>query len=318
MKPDPADAIPERLALVDPGTAEGAKVFASALASKYFRVVVKAAKIADNLRAVTLCPAMAEKLRALLDKADGADKGCAAMEALARALVSLDLDDPELYLLGMKYVQKEASWGPPVDTAVSLRATCAMGLANGYYPSKLQPMIELLVDPEWGARVGAARAIGAVGTEAAFLLLRFKARVGDENAEVISQCLESLLAGEGAAALDLATSIATGGSEETREAAVLALGASRRADAVAWLMARVPVTMRERDRQSLLLAISSSRTEAALDYLLELLRTASSAVFAQANEALAIHNRDGQLRERIDEAIAARNKARWIGEAASV
>lgn len=299
MKIDPVDTAIEKLSAAQPETPEGRTLFIAALANKSNRLVAKAAKLADHYRAVSLCQPMADSLTRLLEKAEAADKGCVAMLALSRALVNLDHDDAALFLLGMKHVQKEASWGPPVDTAVDLRGTCAMGLANSLYPSKMKPLIDLMVDPEWGARAGAVRALAAIGTESAWLLLHYKARIGDENPEVVSQCLEALLAGEGAAALSLVTGIAESAGAETREAAVLALGASRRDDAIAWLIQRCDRSPRGRDRQCLYLALSSSRTEAALDYLFELLRTASSATFALVNEALAIHGRDPQLSQRI-------------------
>lgn len=312
MKPDPVDAALERLAAVSPESAEGRKVFASALGAKQLRLVTKAARLVEGFQAASFCPQMAEVLAGLLARDNGADKGCAAMLALARALVNLDHDDAELYLRGMKYIQMEASWGPAVDVAADLRATCAMGLVNSLYPGKLKALTDLLVDKEWGARVGAIRALAAVGTEPALLLLYFKARVGDAHPEVVSQCLEALLTGGGAGggdgALELATSVASGRDEEAREAAILALGASRRADAVEWLIVRS--RMPGPARACMFLALSSSRTEAALDYLLGLVKTADSATFAEVHEALTIHRRDAGLSERIVAAVAERNRAR--------
>jgi HEAT repeat protein len=313
MKNDPVEAALERLSAVSPETPEGLKVFTAAFRSKSSRVVAKAAKLADNLRATGLCPPMADALDRLLSRADGSDKGCTAMLALTLALVSLDHDNGDLYLRGMKYVQKEASWGPPVDTAVEVRATCATGLANSFYASRLKPLIELLVDPEWGARAGAVRALAAIGSEPALLLLHYKARIGDDHPEVLSQCLEALLNTEGAAVLELVTTIATSGWEESQEAAILALGASRRSDAVAWLIERVKGTVHERGRPCLLLALSSARTEAALEFLLGLVRTASSSLFAQVSEALSIHRRDVQLNELIEAAVRERNLKLGLG-----
>lgn len=308
MKPDPTDAALERLAAANPETPEGRKVFSSALAAKSLRLVAKAARLVESFQAAALRPQMAETLSGLLLRSDGADKGCTAMLALARALVNLDHDDAELYLRGMKYIQMEASWGPAVDVAADLRATCAMGLVNSLYPGKLKALTDLLVDKEWGARVGAIRALAAVGSEPAMLLLYFKARVGDAHPEVVSQCLEALLTGGGEGALDLATSIASGRDEEAREAAILALGASRRADAVEWLIVRS--RMPGPARACMFLALSSSRTEAALDYLLGLVKTADSATFAEVHEALTIHRRDAVLSDRIVAAVAERNQAR--------
>lgn len=308
MKSDPVDAALERLSAANPGTPEGRKIFASALAAKQLRLVVKAARLVEGFQAAEFCPQMAQALAALMARADGADKGCAAMLALARALVNLDYDEAELYLRGMKFIQMEASWGPAVDVAADLRATCAMGLVNSRCAGKLQALTDLLVDKEWGARVGAIRALAAVGSEPAMLLLYFKARVGDAHPEVVSQCLEALLTGGAEGALELATSIALGRDEEAREAAILALGASRRAEAITWLMERSgrpgPT------RACMFLALSSSRTEAALEFLLGLVTTADSATFAEVHEALTIHRRDAVLGEQIAAAINRRNQSR--------
>lgn len=308
MKPDPVDAALARLAAAMPGTPEGRKIFAAALAAKQLRLVVKAARLVEGFQAAEFCPQMSQALAALMARGDGADKGCAAMLALARALVNLDYDEAELYLDGMKFVQKEASWGPAVDVAADLRASCAMGLVNSRYAGKLQALTDLLVDKEWGGRVGAIRALAAIGSEPAMLLLYFKAKVGDAHPEVISQCLEALLTGGGEGALELATSIALGRDEEAGEAAILALGASRRADAITWLITRSRLP--GLTRGCLFLALSSSRTETALEFLLGLVTTSDSATFAEVHEALTIHRRDAVLSEQIDAAITRRNQGK--------
>lgn len=308
MKPDPVDAALERLAAARPETPEGRKVFAAALGAAPLRLVGRAARLVEGFQAAEFCPQMATVLAALVARGDGADKGCAAMLALARALVNLDHDEAELYLAGMKFVQMEASWGPAVDVAAELRAACAMGLVNSRHSGKLHALTDLLVDKEWGARVGAIRALAAVGREPAMLLLYFKARVGDAHPEVVSQCLEALLTGGAEGALELAISIALGPDEEAREAAILALGASRRADAVAWLIVRS--RMPGPTRACLFLALSGSRTEDALEYLLGLVKMADSATFADVHEALTIHRQDAVLGDRIAAAVSERNRGR--------
>src|SRR6185437_7915296 len=121
------------------------------------------------------------------------DKACAAMIATARALIAVEHDAPELYLRGMRYIQMEGSYGPPVDAAAELREVCAMGLANSTWPHKLRDMIPLLGDGEWIVRAGVIRAIGVVGSEAASLLLRFKMITGDTEPEVMSECFAAIL-----------------------------------------------------------------------------------------------------------------------------
>ncbi len=105
---------------------------------------------------------------------------------------------PSCYLKGMKHVQMEPVWGGSVDTAAELRAVCAMGLASTRWPDKLRELVHLLVDREWQARAGAARALGAIGSEPALLLLRLKALSGDPEPEVLADCFTGLLVAEDA------------------------------------------------------------------------------------------------------------------------
>ena len=83
----------------------------------------------------------------------------------------------------MKHIQMEGTWGGSVDVAAEFRAACAMGLANSRDPRKMEAMVELLADAEGPARAGAARAIAVVGSEAASMLLRYKALIGDAEPE---------------------------------------------------------------------------------------------------------------------------------------
>ena len=93
---------------------------------------------------------------------------------------------------------------------------------------------------------------------------------------------------------------------EVREAAILAMGASRRADAIEWLIAEFPRTPDQSGRKSILLSLSSSRVETAIQFLLNLVRTASAATSTLAADALSIHGRDEQLRSQVDAALSER------------
>jgi hypothetical protein len=125
----------------------------------------------------------------------------------------------------------------------------------------------LLVDKEWQARAGAVRAIGVEGSDAAMLLLRFKAMTGDENPDVICECFAALLAAERSEAIPFVDSFCDSRSDEIAEAAMLALGASRRPDAVAILQRRFEERRNPRLTKTLLFAVASSRTEEARQWL---------------------------------------------------
>src|SRR6185312_4331921 len=295
MKNDPIVSAIARLDQIPLETAEGKAAFAEALAAKSNLVVAKAARLAGTAHARDLVPAMETAFDRMMAKGAAIDKGCAAMIAIARALITIEHDSPELYLRGMRYVQMEGSYGPPIDTAAELREVCAMGLANSTWPHKLRDMIPLLADGEWKVRAGVIRAIGVAGGEPACLLLRFKMITGDKEPEVMSECFAAILDLESSEGVRLVAQAASSGNPAFREAAILALGASRRADAVEWLKEKFQNTIDREARRAILLALSTSRVESAIDFLVELIRSGTGSVPAQAEEALEIHGRDEQL-----------------------
>lgn len=306
MKNDPIEAALAQFDDIPLRTAEGKAAFSKALAAKSNLIVAKAARLIGHAQWLELNPEMAAAFHRMLAKGAASDKACAAAIAIARALVQSDFDAPDLYLRGIRHVQMEASYGPAIDTAAELREVCAMGLANSTYPHKLRELLPLLVDKEWRVRAGAIRAIGVIGTESASLLLRFKMLSGDKDPEVMSDCFTAILALEGAEGLPLVAGFAESDNSEVREAAILAIGASRRADAVEWLIAKFAATAGKPGRKCILLSLSTSRVEAAIVFLLDLIRNATPAASALAIDALSIHARDRQLSAQVDDAIACR------------
>src|SRR5215831_14069069 len=118
MKNDPIVAAIEELDGVDANAHEGRARIEKALESKSNLVAAKAAKIADETRVGDLVPKLAAAFDRFLQKGD---KGCAALNALARALVNLDYEDDELFRRGMKHVQMEPVYGGSEDVAAELR-----------------------------------------------------------------------------------------------------------------------------------------------------------------------------------------------------
>ncbi len=307
MKNDPIESALARLDEIPVHTPEGKAAFTKALAAKSNLIIAKAARLIGNAQWIDLNNEMASAFGRMIEKGAALDKACAAMIAIARALVQIEYDEPDLFLRGIHHVQMEASFGPPIDTATELREVCAMGLANSTYTHKLRELVPLLVDKEWQVRAGVIRAIGVIGNEAASLLLRYKMLSGDKDPEVMSDCFIALLALEGGDGLALVAPFAKSQDREIREAALLAMGASRRADALAWLIAEFPQTADPAGRKCILLSLSTSRVEAAIEFLLDLIRTASPPTAALATDALSIHGRDRQLREQVEAATASRS-----------
>jgi hypothetical protein len=150
------------------------------------------------------------------------------------------------------------------------------------------------------------RAIASVGSETASLLLRFKALTGDKEPDVLADCFSGSLTVEGAEAVPLVTSFAEGRNQEVREAAILALGASRRGDAVEWLKERFAAVAHLETRQCILLSLATSRTEAAIEFLLGIIRDGSAQTSAIAVSAMEINRADRRIQEEVDKALRAR------------
>lgn len=268
MKNDPIEAALALLDEIPLHTPEGAVQFRNALTGKSNLVIAKVARLIGNALWLEVTADLAVALQRLLNRPPGADKGCSAKTALARALHQLEYDGAEVFLAGMKCIQREPVWGGSEDVAAELRAVCAAGLAGSTYPFKLRALVDLLADTEWRAREGAVRAIAALGSEAAALLIRFKVLVGDSEAHVFSTCLAGLIELECAAALPLVESF-TGNRQpqEIRDAAILALGNCRRQDAAEKLTELFSRTIDPDSRKTILLALATSRTEVAATFL---------------------------------------------------
>jgi HEAT repeat protein len=307
MKIDPIESALAALDDVPLHTSEGHKQIAKALSGKSNLVAAKAARVVGDALWPELTPDLAAAFDRFIARAAAGDKGCAASIAIARALFNLDHDDADVYLKGMCHVQMEPVWGGSVDTAAELRAICAMGLANTRYPGRLRALADLLVDREWQARAGAVRALAVAGSEAALLLLRFKALSGDREPEVIADCFTGLLSAEGAEAVPFVASFADAKDKEVKDAAILALGASRRADAVEWMIERFQAVADMETRKCILLSLAASRTEAAVGFVLQLIREGSAQISDFAVSAMEINRGDGQIQARIDEALSDRS-----------
>ena len=150
------------------------------------------------------------------------------------------------------------------------------------------------------------RALAASGSEAALLLLRFKALTGDREPEVLADCFTGLLAAEGAEAVPFVASFASSRTKEIRETAILALGASRRPDAIEWMKQRFGEIADAETRKCILLSLATSRTEAGIDFLIELIREGSPQTSAFAVSAMEINHGDRLIQERVDQALRVR------------
>jgi HEAT repeat protein len=166
-----------------------------ALTDRNNYIVAKAASLAGDLFLADLLPDLLAAFARALEDATKSDPQCWAKNAIAKSLKDLGHRDAEVFLSGLHHIQKEPVWGGSVDTAATLRGTCALALIDCQLDdlSMLTHLADALADPEKVVRVDAAVALSRAGIPEAAPLLRFKTLTGDPEPEVIGQCLYSLL-----------------------------------------------------------------------------------------------------------------------------
>lgn len=279
------------------------------LRHKSNHAIAAAATTAERLEAAALAQDLVDAFLDLMTAPAKRDPGCKALLEIAKALVAMDQDAARVYFPGLRHVQMEGSFGPPVDAAAELRGVCAQGLARMAHPDALQECVTLLVDRETAARAGAVRAIADAGQQEGVLLLRLKALVGDSKIEVTAECFAALLRLAPAPSLEFVANFLRSPSEEIAEAAAFALGESRMAAAFPLLRAAWDRIAHAERRRTLLLAAAMLRLDEAVNFLLDRVAEDSEPSAADAIAALALYGRDETVRARVEARVARRDSA---------
>ena len=230
------------------------------------------------------------------------DKLCRGKIAVVQALDKLEYERPDIFLRAARHVQLEPVWGGSEDTAAPLRAAAILALARLDYHGLLPLLVDALTDSQKEVRTAAAQALGHHGSETASLLLRLKARIGDKEPDVISECLSGLLTCSPKENLPFVSEFLDAGDTSIREAAILALGRSRLPEAFELLktsMEQRPIGLNE----EFFLAMAMLRLPVATEFLLEVVATESEASATGALSALMIYRYDSALRDRIADAV---------------
>jgi hypothetical protein len=309
-KPDPVQRALERLgelrhaALTDQVISE----IRHALQHRSNLIIAKAAKVAGELRATAIVPDLVASFHKLMKDPSRLDKRCAALTEIVTALYELDSDDPDPYLIGLRHIQMEGSFGPPVDAAAKLRGLCAQGLLRTRHPNSIDEVVRILVDREPEARVGAVKALATNGGEAGVLLLKLKVYTGDPEPEVLGECFAGLLAAAPERSVSLVAEYVDSADDAIAEAAILALGESKDERAFEILKDKWQRTVRGPLRQVLLIAMACSRLEPAIAYLLTIAAEASPQTAAQAIEVLATYRSSERIRLSLQKAVRERNE----------
>lgn len=269
-----------------------------ALGDRNNLVVSKAAAVVELRGLHELVPDLSAAFLRWFSESDGQ---CWAKNALAKAMLALEVSDSDLWRRGLRHVQMEGAFGGAVDVAVTIRATSAIALATcTRMPAVavLNLLAERLMDAEAGVRLETARAIGMLNAAEGEPLLRLKVFAGDDEPRVIGACFDSLIS---LRALDFVAAQLWEGDEDVRMEAAAALGGSRDDAAFAALKACYEGCAERRIRKAVLLAMGASRNEAALTYLIGMIEPGAVGVI----EALAPNRYHDETRARIEAAVVA-------------
>jgi hypothetical protein len=272
-------------------------------------VVAKASKIAAVRRVSALVPDLVAAFHRFMADPARLDKRCEATTEIASTLYALNYLEAEIYLAGLHHVQMEGSFGPPRDAAAQLRGICAQGLTRTRYAASLEDVVSLLVDPEPPARVGAVRALAANGGSGGLLALRLKVLMGDPVPEVIAECFSGLLAVPSENSVNFVAGYIHSRETQVAEAAILALGASRSPKALKVLEEQWEQMRRGPLRKVLLLALTSTRSEDALNFLLQQMGAGPLSAAAEILTALAAQRPSASIRQSIAAAVQRRGEA---------
>ena len=273
--------------------------------------IAPATKLVVKHSLVQLLPSLVTAFEQMLENGAKTDPGCKAKWAIANTLYQLEKPNADLFLSGIRCVQKEPVWGKSVDTAAPLRSLSALGLVQANYADLLSELADLLADPEYDARAGAARAIGYSQNPAGISLLRLKVHLGDSEPVVLSECFIALLALSPEQA-PLVISALQNSVEEVQELAALALSEAKITAAFAAIKQQWQRTRNPELRQSFLLAIATLRTDEAIAFLIGLVERGNPQDAKDAAIALDIYRHTTEVWQRTCKAAELRADADLI------
>jgi len=282
---------------------EAEPVLRKALADKSNLVVAEAARISTDLRRSDLIPDLVAALARLFENPVKSDPKCWGKTALVKALTVLEYSESAPFLRSVSHVQMEPVWADQEDSAMHLRAHALLALVQCSDLSRTEVfrhVVDALADESDTVRIEAVRTLEQMNGDEAGLLLRLKAYAGDGRSAVTGQVFDSLLALEREKSVKFVAQFLESEDPEVRDEAALSLGASRLPIAVALL---IETWKNPQTRDAVLLrAVSSSRDETALSFLLDVVRNGISRDSAAALEALALHKDSPEIQARVEEA----------------
>ena len=282
-----------------------APILRKALSDRSNLIVAEAAKIAGELHCARLAPDLLVAFDRLFKDPAKTDAKCWGKTAIVRALTVLDHGEATPFLRAAAHIQMEPVWGGQEDFAVHLRASAVLALVQCTDLTRsevLRHLVDVLADSADTVRIEAVRALEQMNGEESATLLRLKAHLGDKRTAVVGQVFDSLLRLERERAVEFVGRFLGDENPEVRDEAALSLGSSRLTAAVQVLVATWGKSRSPEFSSVLLRALSASRQEAALQFLLNLVRDGITRDSTLALEALALHSDSPEIQARVDQA----------------
>lgn len=246
-----------------------------ALQDKVNLIVAKAASVAGDLGLSSLVPDMLTAYERLFKDPVKADPQCWGKSAIAKALKTLGYAEGAPFLRGVRYRQMEPVWGGEADSAGALRGTCALALVQCTDIPALEilsRLVDAVADSALPVRQDAIQGLAQWASPEAVLLLRLKARLGDEDVAVTGNIFDVLLRLEQTAAVDFVGSFLDSPKEGLQEEAALALGSSKLEAAVQVLAQRWQTRRAAGPFEVWIRAFGASRLASAFTCLIDIVR----------------------------------------------
>jgi HEAT repeat protein len=292
-----------------PPSAEVSVALTKALNDRSNLVIAESAKTIAELHLSALIPALLDAFDQLFQDPVKKDSKCWGKTAIAKALIELEYADSHSFIRGARHIQMEPVWGGQEDAAPQLRGTCLLALVQCDDLSRTEifrHLVDALADPADPVRLEAVRAIAQMNGDEASILLRLKARLGDQRPLVTGQVFDALLSLEREKAIDFVAKQLESTNAEVRDEAALSLGASRMGKCVEVLRSVWGNTNDQEFRSVLLRALSSSRQEAALEFLLDIVRNGMTRDAVAAADALKLHEHSPEISASLEQALKQR------------
>lgn len=327
MSTEEALAAVAALAETDPAQSIEAEL-RTLLAHKSNFVVGKAVALAESRNLTAVVPELIKSFPYFMDDCLKRDPGCSAKLAIVNCLMAFNEPAWEVFLAGVRHVQREPSFGEPIDTAATLRAMCGRGLIAVGHHDAFRWHAELLADPEPMTRTIAVETLSGAPEERSELLLR--AKMGppadprpldkreydgrDPERGIEMDAFQALMKIAPDGSFDFIADYLRDGDPDRVRAAALALGESRKPQALELLCERWRWNAKWETREQLALAIALVRSDEAFQFLLEALEHVPEVHAGFLLEALAVFRETPARAIKVKQVVEAR-ESRGLAQA---